>query len=143
MNERVIQIRTDALVAEYIYSVKLFYIRMLGNSISLLTVVVPILIITSLFIAKGSQYESQVNIAATIISSVLLSLTTISLIFHVDQKKENYLIGRRSNIYIANEALKLVNEKDKNLGWFYNYLVEMDSKDQENIKLLDTHKLSK
>jgi mobilome CxxCx(11)CxxC protein len=133
MNEKVTQIRTNALVAEYIYSEKLFYIRILSISISVLTIIVPIFLITSLFIAKSTQYEDLINIVAVIVSSILLSLTIISLIFHIDQKRENYLIGRRSNIYVANEATKLINKKDSKLEWFYNYLVEMDSKDQENI----------
>lgn len=133
MNEKVIQIRTNALVAEHIYSVKLFYIRMLSISISALTVIVPILLITALFIAKSTPYESVINTVATIISAILLSLTVFSLIIHIDQKMESYLIGRRSNIYVANEASKLIDEEDSKLEWFYNYLVEMDSKDQENI----------
>lgn len=136
MNEKVVQIRTNALVAEYIYSDKLSNIRLLSTIISILTIIVPILIITALFIAKNTQYESYANIAAAIISSVLLSLTIISLILNLENKKESYLIGRRSNIYVANEALKLSDKKDSELKWFYNYLVEMDSKDQENIGMV-------
>jgi mobilome CxxCx(11)CxxC protein len=133
MNDRVTQVRTDALVAEYIYTVKLNRISILTNCITSLTILVPILLTSALLIAKGSEFEYQLNILSIIISAILLSLSVFSLIYRVEQKKENYIIGRRSNIYVSNEALKLIDQNDSELTWFYNYLVEMDSKDQENI----------
>ncbi len=133
MNERVKQIRTDSLVAEYIYSNKLRWIGLFSILINILTIIVPILFSAVLLLGKGSTYEDFLNTISIIISAVLLSLVILGLILRIEQKREAYIIGRRSNIYISNEALKLINENDSNLTWFYNYLVEMDSKDQENI----------
>lgn len=133
MNDKVVQIRTNALVAEYIYTRKLSNVRLLNVIIRSLTVIVPLLLITALFIAKSTQYEDVTNLAATIVSSVLLSLAIFSMIIQLDQKIESYLIGRRLNISVAKDALKNIETKDNKLEWFYNYLAEMDSKDQENI----------
>jgi len=133
MNERVKQIRTDSLVAEHIYANKLWWISLFSILINVLTIIVPILFSAVLLIGKGTSDENSLNIISIIVSAVLLSLVIFGLIIKVDQKRESYLIGRRSNIYVSNEALKLIDESDENLTWFYNYLVEMDSKDQENI----------
>jgi mobilome CxxCx(11)CxxC protein len=133
MNERILQIRTDALAAEYIYSLKLDRIEKFTTSINILTLIVPVFIMSTLLMAKGGEYESQANIFSIFISAILLGLSIISLIFRFEQKRESYIIGRRSNIYVASEALKNINEDDSNLTWFYNYQVEMDSKDRENI----------
>lgn len=133
MNPRVLQIRTDALVAEYLYKIKLEKIGWLSITINTLTIIVPTLFSAALLITKGTQYEFKVNVFSIVISYILLALSVFSLILRVEQNRENYLIGRRNNIYISNEALKLLNKKDEELDWFYNYLVEMDSKDQENL----------
>ena len=133
MNERVVQIRTDSLVAEYIYTVKLNYIKIITIVINVLTITVPIIVTSALLVTKGTNYENQLNILSIIISSLLLSLTILALIFQVEQKKENYIIARRLNIFVSNESLKNIEEKDLNLTWFYSYLVEIDSKDKENI----------
>ncbi len=133
MNERVKQIRTDALVAEYIYSNRLHWIGLFSTILNILTIIVPILFSSVLLIGKGTPYEGLLNTISVFTSAVLLSLVILGLIFRVEQKKEAYIIGRRTNIYVSNEALKLIEEPDSKLVWFYNYLVEMDSKDQENI----------
>lgn len=133
MNEKVKQIRTDALAAEYIYTVKLSRIGWLTTCISVLTIIVPILFTSVLLASKGSEYESLLNYVSIGLSAVLLSLSVLSLILRMDKKKEDYLIGRRSNIYVSSEALKVINEDDEKLTWFYNFLVEIDSRDQENL----------
>ncbi|MFY0729962.1 mobilome CxxCx(11)CxxC protein [Pseudomonas sp. NFX15] len=133
MNERVVQTRTDALVAEYIYSKKLNRIGVFTTCISLLTIIVPVMLSAALLVAKNSTYENLMNMLSIFTAAALLSLSILALILRIDQKRESYLIGRRSNIYVGNESLKLINDDDSKLAWFYNYLVEMDSKDQENI----------
>jgi len=133
MNERVKQIRTDSLVAEYIYSHKLWWIGFFSLVINILTIIVPILFSAVLLLGKGTTCEDLLNTISVLVSAVLLSLVILNLLLKNEQKREAYIIGRRSNIYVSNEALKLIEEIDANLTWFYNYLVEMDSKDQENI----------
>ena len=95
MNERVKQARTDALVAEYLYSTKLRKIEILAGTINFLTIIVPILVLAALLISKGTTYENPVNLAAIIVSSILLSLSILSLILRIEQKKESCLVGRR------------------------------------------------
>jgi mobilome CxxCx(11)CxxC protein len=133
MNSRVLQIRTDALVAEYIYTKKLGKLGYISTGINCLTIIVPIIFSAAILIAKGTEYENGLNIVSVMLSVALLSLSVLSLILKLDQKREDFLIGRRSNIYVSSEALKLLEKEDSELSWFYNYLAEMDSRDQENI----------
>lgn len=133
MNKRVLQIRTDALVAEFIYTQRLRKIGYLSNAITILTIIVPILFSSAAFIAKGTCAEPWMNIISGILSAILLSLSILALIFKIDQKRENCLVGRRLNIDVSNEALKLLNKDDSDLDWFYKYITVMDSSDTENI----------
>ena len=133
MNERVLQIRTDALVAEYIYAIKLRNLGYMSIAITCLTILVPIMFSGAILIAKGTEYEGALNTVSIVLSAGLLCLSVLSLILKLDQKRESYLIARRSNIYVSSEALKLIDKADAELSWFYNYLAEMDSRDQETI----------
>lgn len=133
MNESVLQIRTNALVAEYIYTKMLKKIGYMSIAITCLTILVPIIFSAAILIAKGTEYESVFNSISIALSAVLLSLSILALILKLDHKRENYLIARRSNIYVSSEALKLIEKEDTELSWFYNYLAEMDSRDLENI----------
>ncbi|MCI1006494.1 mobilome CxxCx(11)CxxC protein [Herbaspirillum sp. C7C8] len=133
MSDRLLQARTDALAAEYIYAEKLRDLGYVSTSITILTVIVPIIFSAALLITKGGPYEVQFNIASILLSAVLLSVSILSLILKLEQKRESYLIGRRSNIYVSSEALKLLGKDEAELEWFYTYLAEMDAKDQENI----------
>jgi len=133
MNNRVLQVRTDALVAEYIYTKKLSTLGYMSTAIACLTIIVPIIVSAAILVAKGTKYEDASNTTSILLSAALLSLSALSLILKLDQKRENFLIARRSNIYVSSEALKNLNKEDAELSWFYNYLAEMDSRDQENI----------
>jgi mobilome CxxCx(11)CxxC protein len=133
MNKRVMQARTDSLVAEYIYAKKLRNLGYFSTIITCLTILVPIVFSAALLIARGTPYENAMNIASIILSAILLALSVLSLILKLDQKRESFLIARRSNIYVSSEALKILEKDDTELPWFYNYLAEMDSRDQENI----------
>lgn len=133
MNKRLLQIRSDSLSAEYIYTDKINKIEVISVTSNTLTIIVPILFSGALLIAKGTKHEEMLNIISIALSAILLSIVIFSLIFRIEQKKENYLIGRRSNTYIANEALRLIELENLDLTWFFNYVNEMDSKDKENI----------
>ncbi len=133
MNTRVLQIRTDSLVAEYIYGKKLRDLSWLSLCINILTILVPILFSSAILITKGTVWEKEFNNVSIILSGVLLTLSVLSLILKLEQKRENYIIARRSNIYVSSEALKNIDKNDSELSWFFNYLTEMDSRDQENI----------
>lgn len=133
MNGRLGQIRTDALAAEYIYTKKLDRINAWGIVTNVLTILVPILFSGALLIGKGTSYENALNIISVALSAILLAIVVFTLILKVEQDKENFLIARRSNFYIANEALKLKESSESELVWFYNFVNEMDSRDKENL----------
>lgn len=137
MNNRILQIRTNALTAEYIYTKQLKKLEYFNITINVLTFIVPLLFTAALYITKNTEHETLVNNISVILGALLLSITFLSFLFEISSKREKYIVGRRSNIYIANEALKLLNKKDSELDWFYNYLVEIDSKDTENIGEID------
>ncbi len=143
MNHRVLQIRTDALVAEYIYTDKLRNIGWLSSAITCLTIIVPVLFSSAAFIAKGTPFESSMNIVSVILSVILVSLSILSLIFRVDQQRENCLICRRLNIDVSSDALDLLDKNDSELEWFYKYVAKMDSADQENISSVSDKKRQK
>jgi len=134
-NDRILQIRFDALSAEYIYTRLLSKISHRSTLINALTILVPILFSSAILITKGTDNEKLFNNISIVIGAILLALIVWSLIAKLDQKRENYIIGRRLNISIASEALKLLEKdcSDTELQWFYSYIVEMDSKDAENI----------
>src|SRR5690606_17633281 len=105
----------------------------LSIAITSLTIIVPILFSSAAFIAKGTVAEPWMNIISVILSAVLLSLSILALILKIDQKRENCIIGRRLNIDVSNEALKLLDNDDSEFDWFYKYVSIMDSSDTENI----------
>ena len=133
MNGRLGQIRTDALAAGYIYTKKLDRINGWSIVTNVLTILVPILFSGALLIAKGTSYEDAINVISIVLSAFLLAIVVFTLILKVDQEKESSLIARRSNFYVANEALKLQNSSESELIWFYNFVNEMDSRDKENL----------
>ncbi|MBT0385553.1 mobilome CxxCx(11)CxxC protein [Morganella morganii] len=133
MNQRVLQIRTNALVAEYLYTDKLKKIGYLSFAINCLTILVPVLFSSAALLAKGTSLESWMNIVSVILSAILVSLSILSLIFRVDQKRENCLIGRRLSIDVSSDALDLLDKNNSELEWFYKYNAKMDSTDLENI----------
>lgn len=133
MNKRILQIRTDALAAEYLYTKKLKSIGYLSITITCLTIIVPVLFASAVFVAKGTSIESWMNIVSGVLSAILISLAIFSLIYRVDQKREGYLIGRRLNIDVSSDALELLDKNDSELEWFYKYIAKMDSTDLENL----------
>jgi mobilome CxxCx(11)CxxC protein len=133
MNSRVLQIRTDALTAEYIYTKKLKHIDQLSVSITCLTILVPVIYSSAILIGKGTSVEFWINVISIVLSAFLLSLSIFSLIIRVDQKRELCLIGRRLNIDISSDALDVLDKDDSELAWFYKYIAKVDSNDLENI----------
>lgn len=131
--KKLIQIRTDALSAEYIYSKELSMIGRITNSITCLTILVPIITTFSLVLSKGSDYEKALNLFSFISAGLLLCLSIWVLIFKYDHKRESYLIGRRANINISNESHDLISDPAIDPKWFYKYVSEQDAKDQENV----------
>ncbi|MGI8488998.1 hypothetical protein QWJ20_10705 [Pectobacterium sp. S5] len=136
-NEKLDQIRTNALSAEYIYSEKLRQINKISLTITVLTTLTPIAVLCSQLVTKGEPYGKFVDTIAIIISCVLFCLTILSLILRLEQKKESYLQGRRDNIYISNEIDSFKSNSNLDKTWFYKFVSEQDKKDLENIAHID------
>lgn len=58
---KLLQIRTDALSAEYIYRHELNKISFVTTAITALTILVPVVITLALVWAKGTDYEQLMN----------------------------------------------------------------------------------
>jgi len=134
VNERVKQIRTNALVAEYTYSVRISRLNAFRLLVDILTIILPILFMAVLLVIKGTEYETIGNIISILLSALLLGLKILSILLKFDDKKIQYHIGKRNNIYVAEDAQKLMLETDEErLNWFYTYVAEMDSRDSDAI----------
>ncbi|WP_229620728.1 mobilome CxxCx(11)CxxC protein [Vibrio parahaemolyticus] len=131
--EKLLQIRTNALSAEYVYNKELSTIGIISSAITTLTILVPVVITLTLVWAKGTEYENFLNTISYVSSGGLLCLSIASLIFKLEQRREACLIGRRTNIAIGNEAQELIFNADLDPTWFYKFVAEQDAKDQENI----------
>lgn len=129
-NKRIAQIRTDALVAKFVYMRRLNKANLVKIIVTALTIITPILFIATQSLTKNSAAESATNIAAFIGSVLLLCLAIYTLIINLDSKIQEYVIGKKNNIDVASEASKLINESDEEkLSWFYKYIAQMDSID--------------
>lgn len=128
-NERVKQIRTNALVAETMYTKLITKLDTIRFTINVLTIIVPIMFSAAQFLLKGTSWESVGNITSVILSAALLALSVYSLIIGTDEKNLKFHIGRNDNIYVSNEALRLMASQDVNLEWFFNYVSQMDMRD--------------
>ncbi|EOK5734482.1 mobilome CxxCx(11)CxxC protein [Vibrio vulnificus] len=131
--KKLLQIRTDALSAEYVYNKELNKIGIASTAITALTILVPVIVTLTLVWAIGTEYEDLLNAISYVSSGCLLCLSIGSLIFKLEQKKEAYLIGRRTNISIGNEAQELMSNTNLDPTWFYKFVAEQDAKDQENV----------
>jgi len=130
---KLLQIRSNALSADYIYSSELSRINWITNAITVLAIVVPIITTFSLVLAKDTSYAILLNTFSFIFSGFLLCLSVLALIFRLEHKKELYLISRRANIYISNEASGLLENPSVDPRWFYKYVSDQDARDKENI----------
>lgn len=132
INKRVEQIRTDALVAKSLYTKRLRVANAFKVAINVLIIITPILFIAAQYLTKGSAFAGFTDTAAFIGSVLLLCLAIYTLIINLDSKIQKYVIGIKNNVYVASEALKLINEaSDEKLNWFYTYVAEMDTVDAD------------
>ena len=141
-NEKVKQIRMNALVAEFVYANKIKWLARFNLLINILTIILPIIITAALLVIKGTSYEGIGNIISILLSAVLLGLVILSLLMKTEDRKISYHICKKDNKYVANEALKLIKETDDKLSWFYTYIAEIDARDSDFLSSI-TDNLSK
>jgi len=134
VNVSVEQIRTNALVAKTIHRKRLKKARLFSNILSAFMILVPVVFLAAQYWAKGTTGEQIVNGTAAVGSVLLLCLSVMALILRIETKVLDHSVGIRTNIYVASEAHKLMNETDEvKLGWFYTYVSEMDVMDASSL----------
>lgn len=135
MYSRLLQIRLEALTADFIYTKKINDLANITKIINFFTIIFPVLILAVTSLAKGTCYEGLFNIISFLIGAIFLCLTIWSFVAGYESQKERYILGRRENKFIASESLKFLEAKtqDSELSWFFNYVNERDSIDSENI----------
>ena len=131
--DKLLQIRTDALSAEFVYSVRLGRLGNISNALLLLSLLTPLVILVALYPSKGTQYESLVQWVSYVSSGILLALAIISLALQVEAKKESFSSARSSNTFIAAESLELISNPAQDATWFFRHVSNQDSIDQKNI----------
>lgn len=134
-NKRVEQIRTNALVATHLYATRLKAANKLKITITIFTVITPILVIAVRFLTKGTLAENIATILTFIVSVILLCLTIYGHLIGLDNNIQSYSAGLHNNVLIAEEALSLINSEDEaKLDWFYKYVTAQDKVDKSKIQ---------
>ena len=88
-NNKLVQIRSNALSAEYIYSKELTKINRVTTAITCLTIFVPLIVTFALVLAKGSEYESLLNIISFVF--LVFCFVFLSGLLFVDMNKKKNL----------------------------------------------------
>jgi len=132
--KRIEQIRTNALVAKELHTKKLRGRNGYKIALNVMTIIVPILFLTAQYWAKSTQLEFVINFVASLGSVGLLCMAIIAIIIDLDGKIIKHTIGVKSNIYVATESIKLMEENEESkLGWFYTYVAEVDAADADSL----------
>ena len=135
--DKLLQARTNALTAEHVYSVKLRSLGKLSNSLLVVSLLTPIVILLAQFPAKGTAFEPLVQVLSYISSGALLILSVTSLALGVESKKESFQSARAANTFIANESQELIDTPTQDATWFFRFVANQDSIDQKNISEID------
>lgn len=135
--DRLRQIRMDALTAVFLYSRGLRWLSLFSNSLTFASILTPISILVVLNSPIGAANREAFENVSYISSAVLLMLSIAALIFRIEVKKEAYIAGRASNIFIASEALKLLANPEQDVAWFVTYTSGQDTVDQNNLGNVD------
>lgn len=131
MTSKIDQTKINALSAKILHRKSKWKYEAINNTILVLTIVVPLLFIIALYVSKGTDYENLINIFSFILSIVLITISIISLIWKVNDNIIAHKLGMKNNIYIANECDNLANLSENELKWFFRYVSEMDTQDND------------
>jgi mobilome CxxCx(11)CxxC protein len=136
-NDRLLQVRTEALTAEYIYTVQLRSLTKISSALLLLSIITPLIILIVQYPSKGTAFEPIVQWVSYTSSSILLILAITSIALQIDSKKERFLSARASNTSIANESLELIHNPHQDAAWFFRHVSNQDAIDQKNVENMD------
>ena len=133
INGKILKKLQDALSAEYLYTKKIDSYNWLILVNNLLAFSVPLIVLTSLYLTKGTPLEPSHNIISTISSLILLILTGFMFITGIPDKKEKFIVARRINRRTQKECRdNLYNNKD-NLSYFLNHIHDIDDDDLDKL----------
>ena len=97
----------------------------------ILTCITPLIFIASQYVAKGETSEAVVGIISFVFSVILIGVTMYSTFIKVNDKITLHKIGLKDNIYVINECDNVKNYKEKDRFWFYKYVSQIDSADND------------
>ena len=131
MTSKIEQTKLNALSAKILHRKSKWKYEAINNTILVLTIIVPLLFIIALYVSKGTDYENLINIISFALSIVLIAVSIIALIWKVNDKITLHKLGMKNNIYIANECDNLSKLSESELNWFFRYVSEMDTQDND------------
>lgn len=131
MTSKIDQTKINALSAKILHRKSKWKYEATNNIILVLTIVVPLLFIIAIYVSKGTNYENSINVISFTLSLVLIVVSILSLIWKVNDNIIIHKLGMKNNIYIANECDNLSSLSDTELNWFYKYVSEMDTQDND------------
>lgn len=133
VNPKILKKLQDALSAEYIYTEKINSFSRVILINNLLAFSVPIVVLTSLYLTKGTPLEGTLNTISTISSLILLILTGFMFITAIPDKKERFIVARRINRRMQKECRNNLYKFDDDLIYFFNHVHDIDDDDLDKL----------
>lgn len=135
-NERLRQIRMDALSAKVLHRRGIACYDRYRMGFVLLSTIAPLVFLAALYIGKGTAGEEWLNLAGTLLSFAMIILSIVMLVLRIDDRLVAHKLGLRSSIFIASEAktLEVSEGRPEDLEWFYRYVSEIDSNDNDILR---------
>lgn len=135
LNIQLSQIRMNALTAKNIHSKKFKYHSNIMKIEKISTLSVPLFYLIVLQFYESSFFNNLGNA----LSIFLVIISIFSLGIKVEDKSIQHKKAMEENIYIAREALNLMNDPSKKnveLKWFFKFISDVDARDKELISEL-------
>ena len=138
INPKILKKLQDALSAEYIYTEKINSFSRVILINNLLAFSVPIVVLTSLYLTKGTPLEGTLNTISTISSLIILILTGFMFITAIPDNKERFIVARRINRRMQKECRNNLYKFDDDLTYFFNHVHDIDDDDLDKLGKIST-----
>ena len=105
------------------------------NLLIVLNISIPVISIIAMYISKSKSYENNVSFISFLVSTALFILTTLSIIFKLDETIVEYRKSIENNFYIKSKVelyLKALVDISS-LSWFLEEVSRITVGDFENI----------
>lgn len=132
MDEKLLQTKLNAISAKLLHRKEIWNFELYNNLFIILTILVPIAFIFAQYVAKGTTWETELDVLSVILSGLLIiSALVSSLILKVNDKITIHKTGLKNNLYIVNECDNVSKLNDSDRMWFYRYVTEVDTLDND------------